>query len=111
VAPAVVAYWDTAKNGLTADEVMAHSNTRRHWLCPACGHSWQAKIYAKVINRSGCPKCSKKDYVNKQPSLTLSGHPAMMEFDFERNQSAGLDPDKITAGSGKMVHWICTKCP
>jgi len=35
----------------------------------------------------------------------------MMEFDFERNRRAGLDTDKITAGSGKMVHWICTKCP
>ena len=35
----------------------------------------------------------------------------MLEFDTERNQRAGLDPDKITAGSGKMVHWICTKCP
>ncbi|DBA66761.1 TPA: hypothetical protein ACH3X2_001908 [Trebouxia sp. C0005] len=35
----------------------------------------------------------------------------MLEFDFERNRRAGLDPDKITAGSNKKVHWICTKCP
>jgi len=35
----------------------------------------------------------------------------MMEFDFERNQKAGRDPDKITAGTHKKVHWICTKCP
>ncbi len=48
---------------------------------------------------------------NRQPSLTQSQHPAMLEFDFERNRRAGLDPDKITAGSNKMVHWICTKCP
>ncbi len=112
IAPAVAAYWDTAKNGLTPDQVMARNATRRHWLCPACGHSWQAMIYGKVRNRSGCPKCSRKSLsVNKQPSLTQSGHPAMMEFDFERNQRAGFDPDKITAGSNKMVHWICTNCP
>ena len=109
VAPAVAAYWDSDKNGLTPDQVMASSSTRRHWLCPACGHSWQAMIYGKVMKMSGCPKCSKKSHtINRQPSLTQSGHPAMMEFDFERNQRAGLDPDKITAGSGKMVHWICT---
>ncbi|DBB15031.1 TPA: hypothetical protein ACH3X3_004614 [Trebouxia sp. C0006] len=35
----------------------------------------------------------------------------MLEFDFERNRRAGVDPDKITAGSHKMVHWVCTNCP
>ncbi len=112
VAPAVAAYWDTAKNGLTSDQVMARSSIRRHWLCPSCGHSWQAKIYRKVDGQSGCPKCSNINRSwNKLPSLTESKHPAMLEFDFERNRRARLDPDKITAGSNKMVHWICTNCP
>ena len=112
VAPAVAAYWDTAKNGLTPDQVMAGSHVRRHWLCPKCGHSWQARICMKVEGQSGCPKCSSinKSW-SKQPSLTESRHPAMLEFDTERNQRAGLDPDKITTGTGKVVHWICTKCP
>ncbi len=111
VAPAVAAYWDTAKNGLTPDQVIARSHTRRHWLCPKCRHSWQAKIYAKIDGQSGCPKCS--DMIrpwNRQPSLTKSQHPAVLEFDFERNRRAGLDPGKITAGSNKMVHWICNNC-
>jgi len=112
VAPAVAVYWDTAKNGLTPDQVTAHSHTRRHWLCLACGHSWKAKIYGRVGNNSGCPKCSNSSKSwNRQPSLTQSKHPAMLEFDFERNRKAGLDPDQITAGSSKMVHWICTNCP
>ncbi|DBA66737.1 TPA: hypothetical protein ACH3X2_001886 [Trebouxia sp. C0005] len=112
VAPAVAAYWDTAKNGLTPDLVMAGSHARRHWLCPKCGHSWQAMIHRKVGNQSGCPKCSNisKPW-NRQPSLTQSQHPAMLEFDFDRNWRAGLDPGKITAGSNKMVHWICNHCP
>jgi len=68
--------------------------------------------HSRVYNQSGCPKCSEKiRWVDKQPSLTQSQHPAMLEFDFERNRKAGLDPDKITAGSDKMVHWICTNCP
>ncbi|DBB02063.1 TPA: hypothetical protein ACH3X1_000638 [Trebouxia sp. C0004] len=112
VAPAVAAYWDTAKNGLTSDQVIAGSSTCRHWLCPTCGHSWQAKIYGRVEGQSGCPKCSSINRPwNKLPSLTESKHSAMLEFDFDRNRRVGLDPDKITAGSHKMVHWICTKCP
>ncbi len=112
MAPAVAAYWDTAKNGLAPDQVMARSNARRHWFCSKCSHSWQAQVFSKVDNQSGCPKCSNisKSW-NRQPSLTQSQHPAMLEFDFERNRRAGLDPDKITAGSRKVVHWICTKCP
>ena len=112
VAPAVSVYWDTAKNGVTPDQVMAGNHARRHWLCPSCGYSWQAPPRSKVKNKSGCPKCSRMHKaVNRKPSLTQSQHPAMMESDFERNRKAGLDPDKITAGSGKMVHWICTNCP
>jgi len=112
VAPLVAAYWDTAKNGLTADQVMARSHTRRHWLCSKCGHSWQTKACRKVDSQSGCPKCSSVSKPwNRQPSLTQSQHPAMLEFDFERNRRAGFDPDKITAGSNKMVHWICMECP
>ncbi len=112
VAPAVAAYRDTAKIGVTPDQVMARSTTRRHWLCPKCGHSWQAQIYPKFNSQSGCPKCSQvKKHCHRQPSLTQSQHPAMLEFDFEENERAGLDPAKITAGSGKMVHWICNKCP
>ncbi len=111
VAPAVAAYWDTAKNGVTPDQVMARSHTRRHWLCPKCRHSWQAMVCVKVDGQSGCPMCSSKTRSQtRQPSLSQSQHPAMLEFDFERNRRAGLDPDKITAGSKKMVHWICTKC-
>ena len=112
MAPAVAFYWDTAKNGVTADQVLAGSQTRRHWLCPTCRHSWKAPVDAKVDKNTGCPKCSKKAMGNtRQPTLTASNHPVMVEFDHSRNPEAGLDPDKIALGSHKKVHWICNKCP
>ncbi len=33
VASDVAAYWDTAKNGLTPDQVTARRHARRRWLC------------------------------------------------------------------------------
>ena len=112
VAPSVASYWDTAKNGLTADQVLAGSCTRRHWLCPTCKYSWPAPVFAKVINNSGCPRCSNRSMGrNRQPTLTASYLPVMVEFDHSRNQEAGLDPDRITLGSHKKVHWICSNCP
>ena len=112
VAPSVATYWDTAKNGVKADQVVASSNTNRHWLCPTCSYTWQADAGTKVIYNSGCPKCSMRlKKQTRQPSLTASSHPVMMEFDHSRNQEAGLDPDNITLGSDKKVHWICSNCP
>ena len=112
VAPSVASYWDTAKNGLTSEEVLAGSTTRRHWLCPTCKYSWQAPVRGRVARNSGCPKCSKKAMgQTRQPTLTASNHPLMTEFDHNRNQEACLDPDKITLGRIKKVHWICSNCP
>ena len=112
VAPSVAYYWDTAKNRVTADQVLAGSTTRGHWLCPTCNHSWQARTIKKVDDNSGCPKCSRRLMGHtRQPTLTASDHPVMVEFDHSRNQEAGLDPDKITLGSNQKVYWVCSKCP
>lgn len=111
-APGVAMYWDEAKNEMAADQITASSTTRRHWLCPRCGHCWQAKVVVKTSADSGCPQCSalSKPYT-KHPSLTKSKHPAMAEFDVTKNKAAGLDPDRISCRSSKKVHWICRKCP
>ena len=112
VAPSAASYWDTAKNRVTADQVLAGSNTRRHWLCLTCNYSWQAPVRGRVAKNSGCPKCSKKSLGHtRQPTLTASNHPVMVEFDHIRNQEASLDPDRITLKSNKKVHWICSNCP
>lgn len=33
----------------------------------------------------------------------------MAEWDWEENEKAGLDPHKLTIGSGKKANWICAK--
>ena len=73
VAPSVASYWDTAKNGVTSEEVLAGSHTRGHWLCPTCRYSWQAPVVAKVAKNTGCPKCSKNSMgYTRQPTLAVS---------------------------------------
>lgn len=112
MAPCVAVYWDSIRNVQTADEVLAHSHNKGHWMCPGCSWRWEAIIAKKVATNSGCPKCSKKNMRHtKQPTLSDSGHPIMAEFDFKKNQEAGLDPKKLTLGSNKKVHWVCHKCP
>ena len=112
VAPSVATYWDEAKNNMAAEQIVALSSCRMHWLCPKCGHSWQSPVRSKVTRGTSCPRCSMQNpNRTKHPSLTEGNHPVMAEFDFESNRAAGLDPDKISCGSDKRVHWICRKCP
>ena len=112
VAPTVAAYWDEARNNMTADQIVALSSSRKHWLCPKCGHNWQSPVRSKVRHGTGCPRCSVHHSTRtKRPSLTESNHPVMAEFHFARNRAFGLDPDKISCGSHRQVHWICRKCP
>lgn len=49
--------WHPIKNGtLTPQDVTAGSQKKVWWLCPECGHEWEAVIGSRNQGR-GCPKC------------------------------------------------------
>jgi hypothetical protein len=56
--PELLAEWDSEKNkGLDPSEFTPHVN-KSIWWCCADGHSWQATIYNRTKNKSGCPTCA-----------------------------------------------------
>lgn len=56
VFPALLAEWDFERNTLDPRSLTPHSNARAHWVCKL-GHRWEANIYNRSGNRSGCPQC------------------------------------------------------
>jgi hypothetical protein len=55
--PALAAQFDvTANGGCTPDQVVAGTNAKLWWACPA-GHTWQATGVNRVRGR-GCPSCA-----------------------------------------------------
>lgn len=59
VNPSLAREWHPSLNGeITADSVLPGSNYRAWWLCPVCGHEWQAALYNRSKG-SGCPACYK----------------------------------------------------
>lgn len=68
VHPEVAAQWHPTKNeNLTPTQVTTYSRKKVWWLCPNCGHEWQADIN----NRSkgaGCPICARKRPTKRNPS-------------------------------------------
>ena len=45
------------------------------------------------------------------PLLLKPSLPVWLVGDYERNDAKGFYPDKVTLGSHKPVHWICSCCP
>ena len=112
VAPDVARYWNHSKNEKVPEEVLAGSNAKAEWKCPVCNLEWQACIKGRVRGRSGCPKCSQASKVNQShPTFTEAQPACLAEWDYECNDAEDIYPDKITLGSGKLVHWVCSCCP
>ncbi len=58
VRPDIAKEWHPTKNApLTPNDVVAGGSKPRWWICKH-GHEWQAPINRRVINGSGCSKCS-----------------------------------------------------
>lgn len=56
--PELLAEWDGARNvELNPSQLTPHSNKKAWWRCKH-GHGWQATIYNRTKNRSGCPACA-----------------------------------------------------
>ena len=111
-APTVARYWDHDKNASTPEQTLAGSHFRANWRCPDCRYEWQAAIQTRVQNDAGCPRCSRSHRKqSRQPTFQDEQHSLLHEWDHERNALDGIYPHNITLSSGKLVHWVCHKCP
>lgn len=98
--PELAAQWHPTRNGnLTPDKVTAGSARRVWWLCEK-GHEWQVKVYGRSEG-SGCPDCAQlrgEPLSATHPELAAEWHPT---------RNGDLTPDTVTAGSDRLVWWLC----
>ncbi|KAL3144767.1 hypothetical protein ABBQ38_001882 [Trebouxia sp. C0009 RCD-2024] len=112
IAPETAEYWNHSKNETAPEQVVAGSRSRAEWKCPACQYEWKSQIFKRVRTGSGCPKCSRQNRKHtSQPTFAEAQPACLAEWDHERNEADGFYPHKVTLGSGKLVHWICSRCP
>ncbi|KAL3144785.1 hypothetical protein ABBQ38_001898 [Trebouxia sp. C0009 RCD-2024] len=112
VAPEAAEYWNHSKNEKTPEQVTAGSQYKAEWKCPACRHEWKAPVALRTLRKAGCPKCNMKHRKQKpQPTFAAAQPAELAEWDHERNEADGFYPHKVTLGSQKLVHWICSCCP
>lgn len=106
--PNLAKEWHPTKNGtLTPHDIVAGRNKSVWWLCPKCGHEWQAS----PNNRKkgvGCPCCSGRVPKTGINDLQTKFPKIAKEWCYEKNTP--LTPKDVLSGSGKKVWWKCSNC-
>lgn len=105
--PDVASEWHPSLNSpRQPSEFVAGSNHEAWWICGE-GHAWQARIFSRAVQRSGCPFCGNRDLwegfndlATIRPELATEWHP---------HRNGSLLPSKVTAGSSKKAWWLCKK--
>lgn len=107
--PHLLEEWDYDKNTFSPKEVARGSHKKAWWKCreEGCQHEWEAAIYNRVSNKSGCPACVGKVVTNKN-SLAVRFPDLCKEWDYKKNFPAV--PEDAAFRSGKKVFWRCKKC-
>ena len=103
--PEIAKQWDYAKNDVTPDNVSAHSNKRRYWLCTA-GHSY-ASSPDKRVRGEGCPYCNNRRLLVGYNDLKTVYPSIADEWDYTKNEGR---PENYTFRSTKKAYWICAQC-
>lgn len=104
--PELIEEWDFSKNGIdTPFNVSFGAHKRVWWKCIE-GHTWQAKVYNRCSNKTGCPYCS--GFITApENSIAVTNPELMEEWDYEKNSLLGLKPENVSRSSDKKVWWIC----
>lgn len=97
--------WDEVRNlPLRFCDVSPGSHKRVWWRCER-GHEWQAVVYVRAQDGTGCPYCAGRkvlagfnDLASQQPKLAEQWHEEL---------NGELKPCDITAGSSRRVWWKC----
>lgn len=113
--PEVAKEWDCEGNGTLQPTDVVFGHTKNvWWKCSVCGNRWQAKVNARTIRGTGCPKCAdakrQKDRLNiliKERGC-LRDLFLLSEWDYEKNGTSL--PKQFTPHSNKKVWWKCSKC-
>ena len=104
--PAIAGKWHPTKNGtLTPDQVTYGSAKKVWWLCPDCGHEWEAEVRSQA-RKLKCPLCSR---LTKGHSAGLVSDNQELSSQWHPTKNGALAPDHVTLGSIKKVWWLCEK--
>ena len=117
-ASALLEEWDYEKNTRPPEDYSVSSNDLVWWICKACGHNWEAQVYARTKLKSGCKECwnhrrrtmhRNDKVVEGENSFTTwcmrnKREDLLEQWDYQKNE---FPPENYTYGSKRGVWWKC----
>lgn len=107
-------FWDFEENkklGLDPNLLSSHSADDAKWRCKKCGYHWTAKIRSRNGASDGCPNCDAHNVIIPGINDVLTLVPEFSDYyDFETNETNGIDIRKCRISSDQKVHFHCPKC-
>lgn len=108
--PQLLKEWNYEKNNISPDKVVSKSAKKVYWKCEK-GHEWEAIIASRTRKHgTGCPICAGKKVLEGFNDLKSQKPILVKEWDYKKNNSINMYPEKITSHSEKKVYWICPIC-
>lgn len=114
--PEIALEFDIKKNHpLTPKDISAGVGKKMWWTC-SNGHSYQAQVYSRTKQQTGCPLCArinakeraaKTHLIDGVNDLATCFPELAIEFDEIKN--APLTANKIAGKSNKKVWWLCSE--
>lgn len=101
--PDLAAQWDTGLNADHSPQDVPRGSTFRAWWRCDRGHSWQASVYNRTINGSGCPQCAQR---RRQGTPLTVTHPALAA-QWHPTRNLPLTPEDVTKGMRRRAWWTC----
>ncbi len=99
---------------LTPDKVGYASNRRARWLCPTCGHEWDAIIQSRGRGGAGCPQCGRhragRANARPKPGGSLAEVFPSLAAEWNTERNAPLTAQDVAARSRRKVWWRCSTC-
>lgn len=111
----IAKYWFYKANEelkLDPMKLTSGSGKEAFFKCPIDGHEWVAPLSQIITSwkrgNSGCPAC--RGFVSTEGNSLISLYPDYVKqyWDYPKNNTSGIYPDKVTKGSNKKA-WF--KCP
>ncbi len=100
--------WNSERNGVTPDKVMANNNTRYWWKCKKCSFEWQCTPNNRNNKGSGCPHCSGRVPMTGVDDLKTV-YPKIAEW-WYYSRNGEKRPEQFLPHSSKRVWWHCPLC-
>ena len=103
--PEVILEWNYELNEHLTPEMFTPKSNAKIWFTCKKGHNYKQAINHKTEGK-GCPYCAGVEVLPGFNDVATVYPEILNEWDYDENT---ILPRNITFGSGKKIHWICSK--